>query len=167
MKRTKVHKYSQWTDEYTGVWIDVFVIDSMPNNIDKMRVLLRNCFKACVGHVKFSTEISLKNNLKNFKRKLLYSHLDRRVLINSYLDEVSKIVWNSTSEVCNLCSPYHSDIHKKNLFDKYIRVQFEDKELSIIASYDEYLRNIYGNYMQLPPIEKRVRGHVSHTYLWV
>ncbi len=32
MSRTFVRKYYQWTDEETGVWIDVFPIDGLPSD---------------------------------------------------------------------------------------------------------------------------------------
>ena len=34
-------------------------------------------------------------------------------------------------------------------------VPFENTEFSIIKEYDKYLRNVYGDYMKLPPKEKR------------
>lgn len=47
------------------------------------------------------------------------------------------------------------------LFDKQIKVPFEDIEINIPEGYDEYLRIFFGDYMQLPPEEKRNSGHES------
>lgn len=43
---------------------------------------------------------------------------------------------------------------------------FEDEQVLIFSNYDPYLRNLYGNYMELPPVEERERHafcKVSYT----
>ena len=73
-----------------------------------------------------------------------------------------------TDKVINYASPYvYKDIHPKTVFDKYIRYPFYNKEFSIIASYDLYLSNLYGDYMTPPPPEKQVRGHNMNKFYWV
>lgn len=47
----------------------------------------------------------------------------------------------------------------RDTFKKYINVEFEGRELRAIADYDEYLTKHYGDYMQLPPVEKRKSHH--------
>lgn len=42
---------------------------------------------------------------------------------------------------------------------KLIRTKFEDMEVLIPQGYHDYLTRQYGNYMQLPPEEKRVSNH--------
>ena len=44
----------------------------------------------------------------------------------------------------------------KSLLDSFINVEFEGYQLPALAGWDAYLRGIYGDYMQLPPIDKRV-----------
>ena len=49
-------------------------------------------------------------------------------------------------------------------------ISFEDTELMIISQYDAYLTHIFGDYMQLPPVDKQVPGHfeildLNHSYL--
>ena len=41
---------------------------------------------------------------------------------------------------------------------------FEDTTIQMPVGYDEYLSNLFGDYMKLPPEEKRVTHH-SHVYL--
>ena len=43
-----------------------------------------------------------------------------------------------------------------NGWDSLVRLEFEGMELSAIGCWDEYLHGIYGDYMQLPPENKRV-----------
>ena len=42
--------------------------------------------------------------------------------------------------------------------------KFEDTEVYIPGNYDSYLRQMYGDYMQLPPEEKRISHH-KHAFV--
>jgi len=44
-------------------------------------------------------------------------------------------------------------------YSRLVRHKFEDAEASIPAGWDTYLRRQYGDYMKLPPEEKRVANH--------
>ncbi len=44
-------------------------------------------------------------------------------------------------------------------YSKLLRVPFEDMEVYIPQGYDSYLRRQFGDYMQLPPIEKQKSEH--------
>ena len=45
------------------------------------------------------------------------------------------------------------------IFQEFIKVPFENIEAMIIKDYDAYLTYLYGDYMKLPPEEKRVGHH--------
>ena len=47
----------------------------------------------------------------------------------------------------------------KNVFDSFVLKKFEGKEYPVPVGYDKWLTAFYGDYMQLPPIEKRVTHH--------
>ncbi len=44
---------------------------------------------------------------------------------------------------------------KKDCFENLIDVDFEGKKYKAFANYDQYLKAIYGDYMKLPPEDKR------------
>lgn len=44
------------------------------------------------------------------------------------------------------------------------RFEFEDTSFIGIRNYDAYLKQLYGDYMQLPPVEKRI-AHIDNVYL--
>lgn len=48
---------------------------------------------------------------------------------------------------------------KENM--KSIIVEFEGIKANTFACYDEYLTNLYGDYMQLPPVEKRIVHNIK------
>lgn len=56
---------------------------------------------------------------------------------------------------------YQKEITSKKLFDEYVQLPFEDTEFMAIKNYDIYLTQVFGDYMQLPPEEKRVNHGMS------
>lgn len=56
------------------------------------------------------------------------------------------------------------NVHEFDLFEECTEVLFEGHKFMSIARYDDYLRHFYGDYMQLPPEDKRVPYHGGHYY---
>ncbi len=57
------------------------------------------------------------------------------------------------------------DCTTRPVYDDTIRMKFEDIEVNAPAGFKEYLSNLYGsNYMDLPPIEKRITIHDIKAY---
>ena len=52
----------------------------------------------------------------------------------------------------------------KSDFDEVIDATFEGHTIKIMKGYDDYLTTVYGDYMKLPPIEKRVTHHAFEAY---
>lgn len=70
--------------------------------------------------------------------------------------------------VVNMCGAYSYEKEKKprEMMEKVVEHVFESGSFSIPEDYDTYLRGCYGDYMQLPPEEKRVGiHHVQHIDL--
>ena len=56
------------------------------------------------------------------------------------------------------------EILPREVFDDNIAVTFEGGEYRAPKGYDKYLTQKYGNYMQLPPEDKRISSHDSQAY---
>ena len=50
-------------------------------------------------------------------------------------------------------------------FDEYTDAPFEDRQYRIIKKADQYLRMVFGDYMQLPPEEQRHPSHIHYINL--
>mgnify|MGYP001033514800 FL=1 len=48
---------------------------------------------------------------------------------------------------------------KKDIHD--CKVDFEGMKVNTISCYEKYLTNLYGNYMELPPVEKRITHEIK------
>ena len=64
---------------------------------------------------------------------------------------------------CVCVTQWEGRIFQSEWFKDVIEVPFEDTTLIIPRCYDAYLRLLYGDYMQLPPVEKR--GSHPHYFL--
>lgn len=65
----------------------------------------------------------------------------------------------------NVLMPFFiKDIFEKEMFGDGVEKQFENLMLMVPTEYDAYLTQIYGDYMQLPPEDKRVGEHFYNTY---
>ena len=63
---------------------------------------------------------------------------------------------NGPGPKCVCVNQWEGRIFQSEWFHDVIEVPFEDTTLIIPRAYDAYLRKLYGDYMQLPPEEKRV-----------
>ncbi len=68
------------------------------------------------------------------------------------------------SKVTELCSGfgYIGNEFPKEWFEGAVMMPFEDTEMPLPVGYDQYLRAVFGDYMELPPEEKR---HGNHTFV--
>lgn len=69
----------------------------------------------------------------------------------------AKYVGNFTAESRMLC--------EQSVFDSFIMKKFEGKEYPVPVGYDAWLEAFYGDYMKLPPEEKRVSHHAFKAYI--
>ena len=57
-----------------------------------------------------------------------------------------------------------SGVWPKIYYGEKIKVQFEGELFTAPKCYDEILTLFYGDYMKLPPEEKRISHHSFHAY---
>lgn len=65
-----------------------------------------------------------------------------------------------------LALPYYEfatdTLYPKDSFKEVIRKSFENQMTFILQNYDSYLKALYGNYMELPPLENRVPAQYEY-----
>ncbi len=55
-------------------------------------------------------------------------------------------------------------IKDKGIYSGYVELEFEGRKFMAMSGYDQFLREIYGDYMKLPPENKRVSNHNVIAY---
>ncbi len=152
-----------------GVYIDVFPIDGLPDSMEESKRFLRQLDpirnKIMAKTVVLRRRKGLVKNILIFGAKIVY-------LFSNYRNNIIKL-----DKLCQQYSYQYSNfvgafifgygikerISKKSL-ENYILVDFEREKFRAQKGYDEYLSSIYGDYMQLPPEEKRKSHHFFKAY---
>ena len=57
-----------------------------------------------------------------------------------------------------------SEMLPKEVFSSTVKLNFEGHQLNAMVGYKEYLTNIYGDYMKMPPKDKQVSHHDFIAY---
>lgn len=137
-----------------GVYVDVFPIDFVPDDERKRH----RQFKFMKLAYKMRRCKMQSNYLDNLFHYLCYRYFPLPLgFINSMIEH---ILWRKpkSSLVCNVTD---ANFGEKGIFParcyegEYAYVTFEGKKYKAMPGYEEYLRTIYGDYMQLPPVEQR------------
>lgn len=162
-----------------GIFIDIFPCDGVPEDTiiandvyNRFRKLTKTA-KIAAAYVPFTwlykcdVNTPFINRIKAFLKNRWYKFKG----IKSYqlFKEADRLIsacdYNKSKQVRLYTSyQYHKFIFDKDIFEKYIDVEFNGIIVKSIKNYDEYLTTLYKNYMKLPPVEKQVCHH-SHYYL--
>ena len=159
-----------------GVYIDIFPLDYSALTPDEYVAAYKrfssqaNKLYLCQTQYSFS-ELAYDLNKHYYGAILTGFHsilypkcfLDR---IKKGFFEVENIFYDENGSNCASFSGTYGtkEIYKKEWFEDSLEFPFHDYYVKMPIGYDSYLKQIYGNYMQLPPENKRVSHH-GHYYL--
>lgn len=148
-----------------GLWVDIFPIDLIKkNNIEEAKKHAQK--RQLIFHIL----IYISQHRKNKKKlaNLKYELLNKCMMFMS-CEKIDKLALNILSkdkiEQSKYCTNYGSQygIEKQTmLVDFYLpvnKIKFEDELFNAPNNTHAILKNIYGDYMKLPPIEKRQGQH--------
>lgn len=152
-----------------GIGIDVYPIDQVPDEesdwlrFDKKRRFLQKLIT--IKQIKFNLSRGFAKNCFLVVTKTLLLPYSRKVLSRC----IDKYIKQFNANDCEWVFESAQGMIQKNRFHKVvfentISVKFEDREFMLFSDFDEYLRNGYGDYMKLPPVEKRVAHHAYKAF---
>lgn len=156
-------------NKHIGVCIDIFPIDDVPDNDQKWHSY--NFWRKLHLNLLKTKYNSLNGNQSPIHKlaialiQVLTCWYPKRKWID-YLDKLAQRNNNKGYSRCFECCQglFQNKPFPKNLFDEIIDVVFEDRQFKAFANADTYLRNAYGNYMELPPENKRITIHDWEAY---
>lgn len=131
----------------TGQSIDLFPLYGIPDDEEEKSYYIKR-----VKELENNCLIAVEDN-------------ERIKAINELNEFLLKYKYDDCKLIGNVLMPFFvKDIFKKEMFGDGVEKQFENLQLMVPTEYDAYLKQMYGDYMQLPPEEKRVGEHFYHTY---
>ena len=175
MEKTYVDDSSYpWTNnEKKGVWIDVFPLDGAESDYAKA--------------VKRTNRIYAKWKFSQHLRYWRQPFYKRKGILKKIMGFLGKPfvwccrnVWDKHISMCKEIpfekADYYSNFswagfkmreyYKTSAFSDYVLLPFEDSRFYAMQDYDGALRAKYGDYMKLPPVEKRIPRHNNYHYYW-
>lgn len=152
-----------------GVNIDVYPVDDVPDDneewhrYDKKRRILQTLF--ILKFVKMDISRTLLKNIGVLFSHLLTCFCSKRKFAYK-LDKYSQMNNSRGFGRCFECCQgmLQKKPFSKILFENLDYIQFEDRMFMAFKDADNYLKNGYGNYMELPPVEKRVSHHAYKAF---
>lgn len=159
-------------DEETGirssVYIDVFIYD---NVLDDEKVISK-MFKKRDIYTKlnnlqmnrhFVSSSKQRYNWIRYPFHILMQLFPKRYFVKKNINNSTKFKDVNTNVVGNFTSVTKMTC-KKDIFKSFTQLEFEGKKYMAPIGYKEWLQNFYGDYMKLPPEEKRVSHHRFVAY---
>ena len=159
LKGTKTYEFWSNNADFTmGLCIDIFILDDIPsNNFQKKIFLKRRALHRKLGDILevITSDMYISRNKEIFGRFLKkffdILHINQKFLINQ--NKRLRKEKKGSTECCDLAYDF---IFSKDIFENPIKVEFEDIEVKVPNDCDSYLKEVYGDYMSLPPENERV-----------
>lgn len=147
-----------------GVYIDIFPVDYISDEPEqRAKVFKRKHLLYKIRRCK----ISNNNPLYSKAAYIVYKHWPRSV--KSLNNEIERLVTGckKSTTVCNLSEsgPGIEGCFPAKCIASDVDIEFEGKMYKTMVGYEEYLTKTYGDYMTLPPVEKRVQHDFEAYWL--
>ena len=160
----KVH--DTWTESHEGgkyyrfgLNIDIFPVDGKPadpaehlaweKKMHSQTHRLRLRYKPLFSHPLFA---------------VLSAHMHSQMWWHKHCEALLKSHTLETSAYCGgLPVNFNgtANVFPRDMFESYTDLPFEDASFRAFTRWDDYLKQEFGDYMQLPPVEKRKSHHLE------
>lgn len=153
-------EYDGIPENCKGIWIDVFPLEhARKSSIGKLWQYF--CGKSLVAN---SLRVRGYKSAASWKKFIMGMSIPLAVnLIKNFITHQARNTGAvDSSYVCFMygMTRFKNSFFSKNVFGNPVYVEYENIKLPIPEQYDYFLRSIYGDYMKLPPEDKR-QTHIS------
>lgn len=155
-----------------GVYVDIFPVDGLgANRKSALKLLNKSKFKRSL--------LTASNWQKFFKSKtrgwlaepvrfafyILSKGRNQHKLIEKIENIYKDYDFYKSEKVGVVCGCYGDrEVMNASVYAETVYLKFENETFAAMGAYDEFLTNLYGDYMQLPPESKRVSRHTFNAY---
>ena len=168
MKRGTIYIESKKTRrlQENGFYVDIFPFDYVPEDEAAQRNLalrLRKLYR--IQLMKCGYQPWMENDRIQWKKRLGYLYYQLLALGKSQQTLAKEFdalatSYPETGTVCEQVADIRPDFfYPTRIFREFGTYRFEGEDFCGVKDYDGYLTKLYGDYMQLPPEDKRENRH--------
>ena len=171
--RTILEEHTSMKD--IGINIDVFPFDNLFDTKDECNQFIKK-----LDGLKKKFRIKLvKPGKKNVWWKRILIRLAKATQIFWSMKKITEkeyeIVNTLTNENAKFVGvavdpeigPAYRSVYPRSMFEKFIKVPFDNEEVMATAEYDAWLSQMYGDYMTPPPAGNRTSPHTLSNIYWI
>lgn len=151
-----------------GPWVDIFPIDRWENNQEAERLYDKYCLSKWNYRKALSSQgwgeiihdiihFNGFNGLIKLVKKCFYSPFKSSFLKKALFYE--DCIRDFKGSKLKAWTEVKEEVYEPEWFSQTLELPFEDITIPVPVGYKEYLTHRYGDYLQLPPEEKRVPHH--------
>lgn len=178
MEKTIAKSRIPWINKDVGVWIDIFPVDRVPDDpqtyeriYESLLILMKTNVRIRRVHASPSSAFSFVERLRLMVLKMINPRLaksDPNAIVKDMTVLISLLSPQQSRHWSQLCCP---DVGTNEFFmdediNEYIPLRFEDRDFFAWKGYDRILRDSYGDYMILPPENKRKPLQSYIKFMW-
>ena len=171
MKDTVIETVTPWSKYKTGVWVDIFPIDGVSDNEDEHRERwkkLSRFWEKTIDFRRIKMSLKYEHHWKFVPKKIVYLNaVYLRPLIEIYMKLINRPRFAHSAHCAQLACCDEWGFYEKKDFEEYTTLEFEGHRLMAIKEYDKVLRLLYGDYMQLPPVEDQEPKQSSYIRFFI
>lgn len=151
-----------------GAFVDVFPLDYVPESGKKRGKIFKK-YNFLIKVIQHSSQTNYSHSESSFRNLARMAAFWGTRWINTeklirYVDRHLQLLCDENQT--NLVGvPWGEAVYTKEDVYKTHKTLFEGIPLNITDNYDMMLTKMYGDYMQMPPVEKRVNPHNLECYL--
>lgn len=146
------------------LYMDIFPLDNVPDDARELQEFEKKILSKRVQIQRIDARNYGDSNIKYFFKRVVSNCL--RPLRQRILEKDEALMRTyekiETRCVCSLCSQYsfRKQVMPREFYGSPTLHKFEDTEFYCPENLDKYLTTLYGaDYMQVPPLDKRRKGH--------
>lgn len=158
----------------TGVFLDIFPMDILPDNETERVNFKKDFIKKAIqltasnphglDFASSSKRIYLLGKLILWMPQHLRYYGKYRELAKKLDDFMRKYENTDNHLISYLYTGYKNAVFPKEIWEEYEDIQFENLTVRKLKDHDAYLRRQYGDYMKLPPENERENHSYYHWY---
>ena len=175
-------KDSQYIDLFSvntpfpkGIYLDIFPIDAAPENkiARYLKGIISNALEFCTILTLYAKYPSKELQEYMALDKRMWHRYKLKYAVGKIVNLIPRKKWlwwfdlwakgNTNSLIWTIPTGrkyYHGEVRMRDVFVPVVKGEFEGIEIYLPHRFDNYLHNLYGDYTQLPPEDKRERHFI-------